>query len=80
MCDLIRNLEDFFYSVGYSRIKIAHIADSLLKLQIKIGVHLMNVSFTNEIAHNYVIFVTLLFTILDKFGFILNMLHKIRNS
>ena len=34
----------------------------------------------NEIAHNYVIFVTLSFTILDKFGFILDMLHKIRNS
>ena len=34
----------------------------------------------NEIAHNHVIFVTLLFIILDKFGFILDMLHKIRNS
>ena len=29
--------------LGYSRIKIDHIADSLLKLQIKIGVHLINV-------------------------------------
>ena len=35
---------------------------------------------TNEIAHIYVNFVTLLFTILDKFGFILDILHKIRNS
>ena len=34
----------------------------------------------NEIAHNYVILVTLSFTILDKFGFILDMLHKIHNS
>ena len=32
--------------LGYSRIKIDHIADSLLKLQIKIGVHLMNVELT----------------------------------
>ena len=30
---------------------------------------------TNEIAHNYVIFVTLSITVLDKF--ILDMLHKI---
>ena len=29
--------------LGYSWIKIDHIADSLLKLQIKIGVHLINV-------------------------------------
>ena len=29
--------------LGYSRIKIDHIADSLIKLQIKIGVHLINV-------------------------------------
>ena len=28
--------------LGYSRIKINHITDSLLKLQIKIGVHLIN--------------------------------------
>ena len=28
--------------LGYSRIKIDHIADSLLKLQIKIRVHLIN--------------------------------------
>ena len=30
-------------TVGYSRIKIDHITDSLLKLQIKIGVNLINV-------------------------------------
>ena len=29
--------------IGCSRIKIDHIADSLVKLQIKIGVHLINV-------------------------------------
>ena len=29
--------------LDYSRIKIDHIADSLLKLQIKIGVHVINV-------------------------------------
>ena len=29
--------------LGYSRIKIHHISDSLLNLQIKIGVHLMSV-------------------------------------
>ena len=29
--------------MGYSQIKIDHIADSLLKLQIKIGGHLINV-------------------------------------
>ena len=30
------------YKLGYSWIKIDHIADSLLKLQIKIGVHLIS--------------------------------------
>ena len=29
--------------LGYSWIKIDHIADSLLKLKIKIGVHLINI-------------------------------------
>ena len=33
----------FWAKLGYSRIKIDHIADSLLKLQIRIGVHLINV-------------------------------------
>ena len=33
----------FWAKLGYSRIKIDHIADSLLKLQIKIGGHLINV-------------------------------------
>ena len=33
----------FWAKLGYSRIKIDHIADSLLKLQIKIRVHLINV-------------------------------------
>ena len=36
-------LLSFRAKLGYSRIKIDHIADSLLKLQIKIGVHLINV-------------------------------------
>ena len=33
----------FWAKLGYSPIKIDHIADSLLKLQIKNGVHLINV-------------------------------------
>ena len=33
----------FWAMLGYSRIKIDHVADSLLKLQIKIGVHFLNV-------------------------------------
>ena len=33
----------FWAKLGYSRIKIDHIADSLLKFQIKIGVHLIKV-------------------------------------
>ena len=36
-------LPSFWAKVGYSRIKIDHIADSLLKLQIKIRVHLISV-------------------------------------
>ena len=36
------SLQSFWAKLGYSRIKIDHIADSLLKLQIKIGVHLIN--------------------------------------
>ena len=36
-------LPSFWAKSGYSRIKIDHISDSLLKLQIKIGVHLMNI-------------------------------------
>ena len=37
------SLPSFWAKLGYSQIKIDHIADSLLKLQIKIGVHLINV-------------------------------------
>jgi hypothetical protein len=37
------SLPSFWPKLGFSRIKIDHIADSLLKLQIKIGVHLINV-------------------------------------
>ena len=37
------SLSLFWAKLGYSQIKIDHIADSLLKLQIKIGVHLINV-------------------------------------
>ena len=37
------SLPSFWAKLGYSRIKIDHIADSLLKLQIKIGVHLISV-------------------------------------
>ena len=33
----------FWAKLGYPQIKIDHIADSFLKLQIKIGVHLINV-------------------------------------
>ena len=33
----------FWAKLGYSRIKIDHFANSLLKLQIKIGVHLINI-------------------------------------
>ena len=36
------SLPSFWAKLGYSRIKIDYIADSLLKLQIKIGVHLIN--------------------------------------
>ena len=37
-----RNLS-FWFNLGYSQIKIDHIADYLLKHNIKIGVHLINV-------------------------------------
>ena len=36
------SLPSFWAKLGYSRIKIDDIADSLLKLQIKIGVHLIS--------------------------------------
>ena len=36
------SLPSFWAKLGYSRIKIDRIEDSLLKLQIKIGVHLIN--------------------------------------
>ena len=36
------SLPSFWAKLGYSWFKIDHIADSLLKLQIKIGVHLIN--------------------------------------
>ena len=35
------------HNLGYSRIKIDHIADSLLKLQIRIVVHLINVQLSS---------------------------------
>ena len=37
------SLSSFCAKLGYSRIKIDHIADSLLKFQIKIGVHFITV-------------------------------------
>ena len=40
------SLPSFWAKLGYSRIKIDHYAYSLLKLQIKIGVHLTNVELT----------------------------------
>ena len=36
------SLPSFWAKLGYSQIKIDHIADSLLKLKIKIGEHLIN--------------------------------------
>ena len=41
--DVRNSLPSFWAKLGYSWIKIDHITDSLLKLQIKIGVHLINV-------------------------------------
>ena len=51
---LTKNLD--FFTSDYSRIKIDHIADSLLKLQIKIGVHLINVELSQllTLVDNYV--------------------------
>ena len=40
------SLPSFLAKLGYSQIKIDHIVDSILKLQIKIGVHLTNVELT----------------------------------
>ena len=40
------SLPSFWANLGYSQIKIDHSADSLLKLQIKIGVYLINVELT----------------------------------
>ena len=37
------SLPSFLAKLGYSQIKIDHIVDSSLKLQIEIGVHLINV-------------------------------------
>ena len=48
------SLPSFWAKLGYSRIEIDHIADSLLKLQIKIGVHLINV----ELSQLLTLFVT----------------------
>ena len=39
-----------FSKLGYSRIKIDYIADSLLKLQIKIEMHLINVELSQFLA------------------------------
>ena len=54
---LHNSLPSFWAKLGYSRIKIDHIADSLLKLQIKIGVHLINAELsqllTLEISYNF---------------------------
>ena len=50
------SLPSFWAKLGYSRIKIEHIADSLLKLQIKIGLHLINVELSQLltlIPNNY---------------------------
>ena len=41
--DIHNSLPSFWASLAYSGIKIDHIVDSLLKLQIKIGVHLINI-------------------------------------
>ena len=41
--------------LGYSRIKIDHVADSLLKLQIKIGVHLISVELSQLLTLTTVI-------------------------
>ena len=40
------SLSSFWAKLGYSWIKIDHFVDSLLKLQIKAGVHLINVELT----------------------------------
>ena len=40
------SLPSFWAKLGYFRIKIDHFAESLLKLQMKIGVHLINVELT----------------------------------
>ena len=44
--DIHNSLPSFCAKLGYSWIKIDHFADSLLKLQIKIGVHLIKVELT----------------------------------
>ena len=46
------SLPSFWAKLGYSHIKIDHIADSLLKLQIKIGVHLINVDLSQLLTVN----------------------------
>ena len=40
------SLPSFWAKLGYSRIKIDHFADSLLKLRIEIGMDLINVELT----------------------------------
>ena len=53
------SLPSFWAKLGYSRIKIDHIADSLLKLKIKIGVHLINVNCHNSLLCFYQIVIQL---------------------
>ena len=55
------SIPSFWAKSGYSRIKIDHIADSLLKLKIKIGVHLINVELTQlltlAVGFSYVVYI-----------------------
>ena len=46
------SLLSFWAKLGYSQIEIDHIAVSLLKLQIKIGVHLINVELLQLLTPN----------------------------
>ena len=48
----VNSLPSFWAKLGYSQIKIDHFADSLLKLQIRIGVHLIYKCWTDTTPYS----------------------------
>ena len=76
------SLPSFWAKFGYSRIKIDHIADSLLKLQTKIGVHLISVELL-QLLTLYVIHLVYVhmwsFELWDKDWFLIFSTRKLKS-